>query len=103
MVLAGVVDAIFVDSKSIGQGADLDETIPITAGARQAGRFQTNDGTGSSEADFGDQVLKARPPHGGGSRPALVLVDDHTQLRRPAQRADPLRQLVLAGGARGVL
>ena len=39
-VYGGVVDSILVDDQGVGEGTDLDETIPIAAGACQAGGFQ---------------------------------------------------------------
>jgi hypothetical protein len=50
---------VFVDDQGVGEGTDLDETIPITARACQAGSFQAQDGPGSSQADLGDEVLKS--------------------------------------------
>lgn len=34
-ILAGIVDAILVNDQGIGQGTDLQQAIPITAGAGQ--------------------------------------------------------------------
>ena len=39
IVLAGVIDPIFVDHQGVAQRTDLNEAIPVTAGASQAGRF----------------------------------------------------------------
>ena len=58
-VLAGVVDAVLVDDQGVGQGADLQQAIPVTTGAGQAGRFQAEDGAGLPEPDLGDQELEA--------------------------------------------
>jgi hypothetical protein len=35
-ILAGIVDAILINDQGIGQGTDLQQAIPITAGAGQA-------------------------------------------------------------------
>ena len=58
-ILSRVIDAVFIDDRGVGEGTDLDETIPITTRSCQAGGFQAQDGPGSSQADLGDDVLKS--------------------------------------------
>ena len=57
-VESGVVDSVFIDDQGVGEGTDLDETIPITARSCQAGGFEAQDRTGPAQANLGDQVLK---------------------------------------------
>ena len=86
-VLSGVVDSVFVDDQGVGEGTDLDETIPITARSCQAGGFQAQDGPGPAQADLGDEVLKAVATSRGRSRVPLILIDDLDSLRGPSQVA----------------
>jgi hypothetical protein len=102
-VLAGVVDPVLVDDQGVGQGADLQQAVPVGAGAGQAGRFQAEDRAGLAEADLGDQELEAIAVHRGGPGAPLVLIDPRDGGLRPAQVLGALHAVVLAGGAGGVL
>ena len=51
-VLSGVIDPILVDDQGVGEGTDLDETIPIAARPCQARGFQAQDGPGPAQADW---------------------------------------------------
>ena len=102
-VLGGVVDAVLVDDQGVGQGTDLQQAIPVAAGAGQARGFQAEDGPGLAQPDLGDQELEAVAVHRGGAGASLVLVDDGDGRLRPAQVLGPLHEVVLPGGAGGVL
>ena len=101
-VLAGVVDAVLVDDQGVGQGADLQQAIPVTAGAGQAGGFQAEDGPGLAQPDLGDQELEAVAAHRGGTGESLVLIDDGDGRGRPTQILGTLHEVVLPGRAGGV-
>jgi hypothetical protein len=58
-VLSGVINPVLVDNQCVGQGTDLDETIPITARSCQARGFQAQDGAGPAQANLSDEVLKS--------------------------------------------
>ncbi len=102
IVLARVVDAVFIDHQGLGEGADLQEPIPVAAGAGQAGGFQGEDRPGPAQAHLGHEELEAIPRGGGGARAALILIEQLHPLLRPAQRHRPAHQIILAGGAGGV-
>ena len=101
-VLSGVIDPILVDDQGVGEGTDLDETIPIAARPRQARGFQAQDGPGPAQADLGDEVLKAVATGRGRPRVPLVLIDDLDPLRGPSQLAGTAGQVILPGAAGGV-
>jgi hypothetical protein len=103
IVLPRIIDAIFVDHQGVGQGADFNQAIPVAAGAGQARRFSTEDGSRPPQADCGDEMLKALATDAGGARPPLVLVNDDHEMLRPSQVVGALGQLVLAGGTGGVV
>ena len=87
-VLAGVVDAVLVDDQGLGQGTELEQAIPVAAGAGQPRGLQAEDGAGVAEADLGDEGLEAVAAGGGGARSALILVDDRDRLGgQPRSRA----------------
>ena len=85
VVLSGIIDAVLVDDQGVGQGTDLDESIPVAARTGQAGGFQAEDGAGAAEADLGHQVLEAIATEGGGPGVSLVLVDDLDAFLGPSQ------------------
>src|SRR5262249_37525526 len=98
VVLSGIVNAVLVDDEGIRQAADLDEAMPVAAGACQARCLETEDGAGMTETDLGHQVLEAIAVEGGGSGVSLVLVDNLDVLLGPSQALGASRQIVLAGG-----
>src|SRR5262249_37278590 len=102
-IRGGVIDSILVDDQRAGQSTDLNETIPVAAGACQARRFQAEYGPGPAQADLGDEVLKAVTTDRGRPRASLILVDDLDALGGPSQIASATGEVVLPGGAAGVL
>src|SRR5262249_10762034 len=95
-------DPALVDDQGVGEGADLDETIPITARSCQAGGFQAQDRSGPAETDLGDEVLKAVASGQGGPRMPLILIDDLDPLLGPSQVTRTPGQIILPGSAGGV-
>lgn len=102
VVLVGIVEAVFVDDQGLGQRADLQEPIPIAAGAGQARGFQAQDRPGPAHAHFGEQLLEAIAADRRGARAPLVLVEDGDAFLRPTQSAGALDEMVLARGAGGM-
>src|SRR5436305_13294518 len=96
---SGSVDTVLVDDQRVGQGADLQQAIPVAAGAGEAGGFEAEDGPGLAESNLGDQELEAVAIHGGGTGAALVLIDDGDGRLGPTQILSPLHEVVLAGRA----
>ena len=103
IVLAGIVDAFFIDDEGGRERTNLDEAIPITAGAGEARSFQAEDGAGMSEAHFGDEELEAIAPYRRNTGMALILVDDGDMLAGPSQVEGALHQVILARGAASVV
>src|SRR5262249_35415967 len=101
-VLAGVVHTLLVDDQGVGQGTNLQQAIPVTAGAGEARSFEAEDSPGLGQSDLGDQELEAVAVGRGGAGASPVLIDDGDGGRRPAQILGPLHELVLPGGAGGV-
>ena len=101
--VARVVDAVFIEDERIGEGADLEQAMPVGRVAGQAGDLEAHHQAGPAHAHFRDQMLEAFALDGRGSGLALVAVDDDDLIVSPAQRHGPLTQRVLALGALGVL
>src|SRR5262249_58112619 len=102
-VLAGVVDAVLIDDQGIGQSTDLQQAIPVAAGAGQAGSFEAEDSPGLAQPDLSDQELEPIAVHGGGTGASLVLIDDGDGRPGPAQVLSTLHEVVLPGSAGGML
>jgi hypothetical protein len=99
LILAGIVDAVFINHQRVSDSTDLQKAIPVTAGARQPGGLQTEDGPSAPEADFDEQRLEAVPVHGRSAGASLVLVDNRHRVGTPAEVEGALFQVVLPGGA----
>ena len=54
-------------------GAELQEAIPVAAGAREAGGFQAQDGSRTPEADLGNEELEPVPLQKDGRSGAMVM------------------------------
>jgi hypothetical protein len=101
--LPGIIDTFFVNNQGVCQGTDLDETIPVTARASQAGGLQAQHGASVPETNLRDERLKSVSVSGRDAGLALILVNDDDPLTRPTQIKCALDQIVLTGGAGGVL
>ena len=73
--LSGVIDAVFVQDQSVGQGADLEQPVPVRRVAGQAGDLQAEHHADLAHAHGGDQTLEAFPV-AVRARLAQVAVDD---------------------------
>src|SRR5437899_10498835 len=65
IVVSRIIDAFFVNDERVGEGANLQQVIPVATGAGQARDFQTQDRSAMLESDFSDERLKAIAPNGG--------------------------------------
>jgi len=97
-----VVEAVLVENEGVGQGADLEQPVPVGRAASQTGDLQAEHDPDLAHSDRGDQLLEPLAVT-VGTRLAQVAVDDHDSVQRPAQGDRPLAQRVLALGALGVL
>ena len=97
-----IIAPLCIDAQRVGPGPALQEALPVATGARAARRFSTQHGADSPQADCHHARRTTITPRGGGSRAALVLVDDDHEGLGPAQVTSPGGALVLARRARGV-
>src|SRR5262249_7999147 len=70
------VDGFLVDEQGIDQPADLNELLPVTAVAGEAGNLAGGDGADVSEADLGDHALEAGTGDVAGSGATEIVVHD---------------------------
>lgn len=90
---AGIVDPFGVDHQGAGQGAEVDQMMPVPPVAGQPRGLDAVDRPHRSGADLGDQSLEARPGHLPGARTSQILVDHRH--RHEARAAGGLGHLVL--------
>jgi hypothetical protein len=90
-----VVDAVAVGDQRAGEGADLEQLVPVAAGPGEPRHLEPEHQAHVAEPDLGHQTLEARPPFGRGAGAAEVVVDDADARPRPAQVAGPLGEPVL--------
>ena len=100
--LGRIVDAILVEDQRVGQGADLEQPVPVRRVARQPRHFQPEHDPAPPQADLGDQTPEPLAV-GGGARQAEIAVDHHDAFGPPAQGDRSLAQGVLPGRAFGIL
>ena len=96
----GIVHAVLVKDERVGEGADLQQPVPVGTVARQARDLEPHDDAGPTQTDLAHQALKTFAPGRRGTGLALVAVDDDDLLIVPAegscattQRVLPLRAL----------
>ena len=97
--LARVVAAVLVDDQRVGDGAQLQQAMPVLVGAREARCLQREDRADVAHRHIADQRLEVLPARGSGARLAEVAVEDTYLLRAPAERLRLGCQIVLALGA----
>ena len=90
-----VVDAVAVGDQRAGEGADLEQLVPVAAGPGEPRHLEPEHQADVAEPDLGHQALEARPALGRGAGAAEVVVDDADARPRPAQPAGPLGEPVL--------
>lgn len=98
-----IVDAILVEDQGRGQGAELDQAVPIGRVAGQPGDLQTHDNAGLAQSHLADEMLEAIARRGTGSGFAEIVVDHMDPLGRPAGGDGPVTQSILTLGALDVL
>ncbi len=103
VVVAGVIDAVGVGEQGLRQRAQLDQLVPVAAGAGQPGHLDPQHQADPAHRHLGDQPGEPRPGVGHRRRGAQVVVDDLHLRARPAQGHRPRYQRVLHPGRLGVL
>ena len=98
-----VIEPVLVADQGVGEGADLQQPMPVGVVAGQPGDLEPQHDPGAAHADLGDEMLEAFAVSRRGTRLSLVAVDGHDLLDRPTQRDGPLPQRVLTGARFGVV
>jgi hypothetical protein len=98
----GVVDAIGVGDQGVGQGAQVQQLVPVGVVAGQPGHLDAQHDADFAQPHVGDQIGEPEPPLGAGTGPAQVGVDDHHLVGGPAQPHRAFAQLVLPFQALGM-
>ena len=80
-----IVDAILIEDQGVGEGADLQQAMPVGVVPRQARDLQAHDDAGVSHADIGDQALKTLAPGCRRAGLTLIIVDDDNLIVAPAK------------------
>ena len=101
--LVRVVQAVLVEDQGVGQGADLQQAVPVRRVAGQPRHLQAEHDPDLPQADVGHQPLEAGAAGGLGARLAQVVVDDHDLVGVPAQGDRLVLEAVLPPRALGVL
>ena len=96
----GIVHAVLVEDERVGEGADLQQPVPVGTVSRQARDLEPHDDAGPTQTDLAHQALETLAPRRRSARLSLVAVDDDDLLIAPAeggcaaaQRVLPLRAL----------
>ena len=97
-----IVDAVAVGDERVEQGADLEQLVPVAAGAGEPRHLDPEHQADAAEPDLGHQPLEARPDLGRGAGAAEVVVDDHDPLAGPAELPGAFGQGVLEPGRLGM-
>src|SRR3954447_7068493 len=98
-----VVHAVVVGDEGSRQGADLEQVVPVPAGAREARDLEAEHQADVAEADLGDQPLEAGPLRRRGAGAAEVVVDDDHPRAGPSEQAGPVSEGVLDPGRLAVV
>ncbi len=57
--VAGVVEAVLIQDEGVGEGADLQQAVPVRGVARQAQDLEAEHHAHLAQSDGGDQALEA--------------------------------------------
>lgn len=98
-----VVHAVFIEDERVGQGADLQQPMPVRIVSGEAGYLQPHDDPPAPHADIGHQVLEAFAPRRRCAGFALVAVDDDDLVVAPSKSDRATAKIVLTFGALDVL
>src|SRR5260370_25826008 len=81
-----MINAVAITDESIGETAKIEQAIPVSVVAGEAGDLEAKHNAHMTEGDFGDQTGEAASLHHARFRnPQVFLNDDHL-LRRAAHR-----------------
>ena len=103
VIKPGIVDAIRVGEQHAGQGAQLQQLVPVPAGPRQPRHLDAQHDARTSHGDLRDEPGKPLPGIRRRRRHPQIVVDHHYLRPRPAERRRPLDERVLQPGRLRVL
>src|SRR5260370_12540886 len=83
------VDPILVEDQGVGQRADLQQAVPISAVPRQARNFEPHDDAGVAHPHIRDHTLKALAPRTRCAPHALIAITHDDLILVPAARDGP--------------
>ena len=95
IIVRRIIHAVGIGNQSVEQRANLQELIPIPAGAGQARHLHTKHQSDVPEPNFRHQPLKADPALGRASRPAKIVINDDDRLPSPSEIEGPVRKGIL--------
>lgn len=98
VVVAGVVEPVLIGQEDPEDGAQLQELIPVLAGAGQSAHLDAEDQPDVVEADLGQQSLEADAMFRRPRALPEVVVDDHDAIAWPTEPDGAAGQVVLQRG-----
>lgn len=98
-----IVDAVFIENQGLGEGAHLQQPMPVARVPGQARHLQAQHDADARHPHFAHQLLEALAIGDRCGRLPLVAVDHDDLLLGPAERDGPATQRVLTLAALRVL
>ena len=90
-----IVTPILVDDERAGDGAQLEQAMPVLVRSRQSRRFQGEDRANLPHRYIADQGLEVHAVACCGARVSEIAVEDPDLLLAPAERFGLVHQVVL--------
>jgi hypothetical protein len=98
-----MVDTIAVSDQSVGYAAQIEQAIPVSIVARQAGDFEAEHDSHMTQSDFCGHACESGTLHRSRTGETQISVDDDHLFLGPAQRPGFLDQSLLASGGLAVV
>lgn len=95
MIRAGIIQSFAIGDEDTEQRAQVEKLMPVPVIAGEPRSVKTDDQTGMTQSDLGDQLLEAQPLSTGGSRFAEIVVDHAYTLSWPAERYGAIHEPIL--------
>ena len=103
VVVGRVIQPVLIRQEGAEQGAQLQQLMPVLAGAGQPTHLQAEDQSDVVQTDFRKQPLEAEPVVGRSPALALILVNDENAFGGPTEFDGPVDQSILAVGGLAIL
>src|SRR5258707_2103370 len=95
-----MINAVAITDESIGETAKIEQAIPVSVVAGEAGDLEAKHNADMDEGDFGEQTGEAPSLNDAGFRNPQVFVNDDDLFRRAAQRGRLGNPCLFAVGGR---